>query len=206
MATSIVCTTDPNYAENPIVQTADFKLHARITTTSEDTLIAFLIETATRMAEKQTNRSLGSQQWKLSLDAFPYMRNEMGLVQSAPIRLLKSPVASIDSVTYIDGTGTEQTMVENTDFLFDADSLPPRLVPPYGQDWPDAQNYYKTVVVNYTTGYPSGEVPAPILQAIRMMATTWYENRDSLVFGPTSELPVPYIASALLKKYALERF
>jgi uncharacterized phiE125 gp8 family phage protein len=119
------------------------------------------------------------------------------------IRLERPPVKSIESIKYLDVDGVEQTLVANTDFLFNLASVPPQIVPAYGQRWPIGQNYFKSVVIDYTTGYVT--VPRDLARAIKLLAAVWYDNREALAHSSIDELPVPFGVSAILSSYKLRR-
>lgn len=198
--------TLPDFVGSPLITVAVMKAHSRVVSSDEDDNLAGYLLAATERAERDTHRSLGPQVWKLVLDTFPYERNNWGFISSAAIKLLKPPVTGVTSVKYLDPTGAQQTLVAGTDYIVDLDSLPPRIVPAYNTVWPSAQNYIKTVEVIYAAGYPANTCPAPILQAIKLIAATWYENRLDLVQGQANELPIPMSARSLLAQYAVRRF
>lgn len=73
------------------------------------------------------------------------------------------------------------------DFIFDADSEPPRLFPLAGQFWPSVLYVPNSVVIRYVAGYAETNywpdamtpVPAAALTAMKMLVANWYENRES---------------------------
>lgn len=79
------------------------------------------------------------------------------------IRLSCPPIISVDSITYIDGGGAEQTLDAAAYVLSGR-----YLTPAYGLGWPTSRQQPDAVRIRYTAGYDDGKVPAPILQAIVM--------------------------------------
>lgn len=152
-------------------------------------------------AERIMNRSIMPQDFTLNLYSFPVRQISSDRYCWAPIRLLRPPVVEVTSVKYIATDGTQKTLVLDTDYKIDFDAVQPIIVPAYGKDWPDAQNYFKTVEVKYKAGYlggaPAGLCPPDILQAITLMAATWYENRED-IGRSVDTLPVPFNALSIL--------
>src|SRR4051812_10578846 len=124
MPLSLQKTVEP--ATEPLTLT-EAKLHLRVDATDDDSLITSLITVAREMVETATNRQIVSATWKLSMDCFPSgwsshsgrliedqggLRYSDGLRQwqGNVIKLPRSPVASVSSVTYVDPNGATQTL------------------------------------------------------------------------------------------------
>ena len=96
------------------VSLSDAKSFLRVDSdlTDDDTLIALLISAARRYAESYCGRSFISQGWRLVLDSFPgpsLMGVPYGNTFSIPahaIQIERSPLISVDSVTYVAMDGT----------------------------------------------------------------------------------------------------
>jgi uncharacterized phiE125 gp8 family phage protein len=71
------------------------------------------------------------------------------------------------------------------DFIYDADSEPPRVFPLAQQYWPATVSVPNAVQIHFTAGYGdhADDVPARALVLILQLTGNWYENRES-----TSEL------------------
>ena len=74
------------------------------------------------------------------------------------------------------------------DFIYDADSEPPRIFPLAGQFWPSVLYVPNSVLIRYVAGYASvnfdddvalSAVPQAAITAIMMLVANWYENRES---------------------------
>jgi hypothetical protein len=134
--------------------------------TDDDTLIAALGVAARQYAEKYTRRSFFNQSWQLTLDHFPTylysgtinpaLRRDWyyyaGIWNGMTIAVPKPTCISIDSITYLDLSGTQQTL-DSSDYVSDLNSTPARIVPSPGIFWPlDTLYVPGSVAVNYTSG------------------------------------------------------
>lgn len=138
------------------------------------------IRAARDHAENYMHRALASQVRELALDGFP-----------ACIVLPYSPVQSVASVKYTDYAGVEQTI--STGYLdIDTYSTPARIRPAYGQTWPAPRPGFNVVRVRYTCGYAkASDVPESIRHGLRLLIAHYFENREAVVIGTSSdELPL----------------
>jgi uncharacterized phiE125 gp8 family phage protein len=171
------------------------KLHLRVDHSSDDTLITALITAAREGAEHITGRSLITQTWERVLDAFPAVEIELG----------RPPVASIVSVTYIDGAGTEQTL-DAADYTLDSTTPPGWLLPSATLDvWPITDDVANAVRVRFTAGYGADgtAVPSGITAWMLLRIGTLYKMREEIVAGVSvADLPGGY-AERLLDPYRI---
>jgi uncharacterized phiE125 gp8 family phage protein len=142
-----------------------------------------LTESAVAMLDgpdSKTRRALLTQVWTATFD---------WLAPELPLRF--SPVQSIVSVKYTDTDGTVQTLAPATYKLHGATSWDPIVAPVFGETWPDTRNEADAVIVEFTAGYGDtlADVPAPLLQAVRLLVAEWYETREAITFSSPSELP-----------------
>ena len=128
---------------------ADAKLALRIDITELDTLVTAWIKGVTAHAEHYMGRSILSQTWQQSLDAFP-----------DEIRLQMPPVTSVSFVKYLDATGLEQTLATNQ-YVVDTVTEPCRITPAYQVSWPQTYAQAKAVKVEYVTGYGATDTSTP---------------------------------------------
>lgn len=143
----------------------------------EDDVLATLISAGREYAEAFTGRALITQTNILALDWFPSGIGE--------ILLPKSPVQSVDSITYDDGDVDNQGVtvfeeLEDTRYQVDLSADPARIVPAYGLFWPtSALSKPASVQIEYTAGYGDSPdaVPANIRMAIMQYAAIRYEQR-----------------------------
>ena len=155
-------------ASEPI-SLAEAKLFLRIDEDDEDALVVALIAAARTAIEEATNRSLLSQNWTLTTD---HVNAE------AQIQLPRGPVATISTISALDAQGNA-TPLTNNDWVLLAGG---RLL---------LKNTATGAAfrVQYQAGYASASaVPAPLVQAVRMLCGHLYEDRGA------TELPASVAA------------
>jgi uncharacterized phiE125 gp8 family phage protein len=170
------------------VTLAEAKAHCRVDTSTDDALIDGMIKAAVDKCEHYTGRALMAQTWRLTLDEFP-----------EAFELTRIPVASVASVKYFDGTGTEITMA-STDYALDnaSDFGSAYVVPVYGGAWPSARVQANAVQVNFVAGYAdAASVPSALKSWILLAVGAMYENREAYT---EKELKLGF-ADTLLYRY-----
>ena len=160
--------------QDTIITVADLKAHLRVTHTQEDTLISALRSAAISWVEEHCNIKLGS------YTARGYLPDWR--VAYFPI----GPVTAITEVKYQTTADkdytTDLTTLGTTLWYTDEITQPARIA---FRDYPTTYDYALTpVVVTFTAGYTT--MPAPILQAIRLLVAHMYENRQEEVTGTIS--------------------
>jgi uncharacterized phiE125 gp8 family phage protein len=174
--------------EEPVTL-AEAKLHLRVDTTDEDSLITGLIVAARMAAEHETGRALINQTLRLTLDAFP---------ADGAIELLRPPVASITQVQYVDTAGATQTLSSTLYSLDSASAFATHyLLPSYGSTWPATRDQANSVWVDYVAGYGAAAtaVPQPIKQWILLAIGDLYANRERSAEKPA--VPHGFVAGLL---------
>lgn len=210
------------------VTLADAKTHLRVDINDDDALITALIVSARQQAEQICRRAFISQQWKVTMDRFPAPAMNVGSANwygpqwgnsPGPLTILTpdnktgyeiylpySPLASVDSIKYVDENGTLQTLSPSA-YKVDMISEPARVLPAYGTAWPAIRNEINAVEITLTAGWPSAaEVPQPIKSWILLRIGAMYENRESdmiLQRGTVDSLP---FVDALLAPYRVITF
>ncbi len=171
------------------VAIAEAKLHARITITSEDSMIQELIIAARQFAESFTRRRLITQTWDGLLDCFPAWGIEMP----------HAPLISVTSIQYIDTAGGLQTLNPTT-YVVDVKSSPGRITPAFGQTWPPTRTELNAVTIRFVCGYGNASaVPDSIKNAMKLHIQAHYDR------GEQMEALVD-AAERLLAPYRLIRF
>ncbi|HVV94715.1 MAG TPA: phage head-tail connector protein [Hyphomicrobiales bacterium] len=177
-------------AEEPVALD-DAKGWLKLDQDTDDDLVRALIVAARLQVEALTGRVLVTQNWRLTLDCWP----PGGLV-SVPL----APVASLAAAAVIAGDGTA-IAIDPATVTLDAASLPPRLL---ALDRP-ASRGFAGIRFDLVAGYGgAADVPAPLVEAMRLMIGHWYGHRDELG-TPGAEPAIPRAASALLAPYRLPR-
>lgn len=155
--------------------------------TNED-LIVSLIASATSEAEHYMGRALMPQKWVLFEDCF-----------SSSINLQMPPVTAIDSIKYVDTTGTLLTLSASVYQLVNSSQYTARVVPAYGQTYPTTRAQPDAVQILFSCGYASAAlVPTPIKDWIKQRVVTLFENRGEVYEGKVQKVD---FALSLLDRY-----
>ena len=176
---SLILTGPP--AREPVAL-ADAKLHLRVDDSAEDVLIGSLVTAARTHLEMLLGRAFITQSWSYNLDAWP-----VAVALSLPI----APVQTITAVRTYDAAGAAQTLAPSAYFL-DGAGNPPRLVRTIAA-WPAPGRPANGIEIAFAAGYGSleSQVPAPLRQAILLLVSHWYENREPVAIGADpAELPL----------------
>lgn len=164
------------------VTTAEIKAQLAITTavTTHDARIANLAKAARQAVEKRIRRTIINTTLDLYLDHFPRNPHCEYRKHHKAMELLRPPVSSVTSVTYINTAGVDTAF---THYVTDLVSLVPRIVPAYGYDWPYTQDIINAVKIRYVAGYgaAAANVPEPIRQAIIMLVIDLFEHPEANV-------------------------
>jgi uncharacterized phiE125 gp8 family phage protein len=150
---------------------AEAKLHLRVDDdhTDDDALIAGLIASARERAENYTHRVFITQTWESRFNYF-----------SGWMLLPHAPLQSVSSVTYIDNNGTEQTVATS---VYEVDTFSPLggVYLGYSQTWPSPRVEPQAVRIRFVAGYGDygSDTPQPIRQAMLLMISDMYENRET---------------------------
>ncbi|WP_226576789.1 head-tail connector protein [Acuticoccus sediminis] len=148
------------------------KLHARIDGTDEDAKVDALIAAARLDVESRTGRVLVSQGWRIVLDGPP----ARGIVRLAP-----GPVKSVDAVTVYGADGVAE-VVPSDDYLVDTANVPGRLMLSSGRFW--GARALNGIEIDFTCGFGEpDDVPASLKQAVLMLVSYWYEQREAAAIG-----------------------
>lgn len=178
-------------AEEPVTL-AEAKLHCKADSADDDALITALIVSARQQAEHRTGRALITQQWELTLERFAAQR------YSGRIDLPKPALVSVQSVKYMDSSGTLQTLA-STEYQVITSELVGYIVPAYGKAWPSCRVQPDSVVVAYTAGYgAAAAVPQSIKSWMLMAISTMYGQREGIITGTNvANVPRDFCAGLL---------
>lgn len=194
---------------------ADVRAHLRIDSddSSQDATISLLMLAARRYAETYTGRSLLAQTWCAVADAFPgcpipaapfgaYRPGSGSIIArhttDVVIKLLRGPVTSVTSITYVDTNGATQTLDPAT-YIFDPSDLVQRIAPAFGQSWPAVRAQLAAVKITFQAGYANAAaIPATILNWMLVRIATAYEHREAEEIVARGKLqPLEYVDTLL---------
>lgn len=141
--------------------------------TADDTLITACINAASLYIEKIIQSPLMIQTWELQLVDF-----------IDTIKIWKTPVSSITSVSYYDVNEADQSVV-NTNYYTDLASVPARIIFKSTYNAPTVfDTRFDAVRIRFVSGYANATaVPADIKEVVKLLVTHFYENRSPEVVG-----------------------
>lgn len=157
------------------------KSHLRISTTSEDELLAVYIAAARRHAEQKAGVLYAPATVTVTLPEFP--------AGGGALLLPVGPYSSLTSFQYYASGEDTLTTVSASDYrVISTDTLHPRLELVSGAAWPAVEPRSDAVKIIYSAGYTSGTIPADAKNWILMATGRLYDNReaasDVTVFTP----------------------
>ena len=177
------------------ISVAEAKAYLRVDHEHEDALISSLIVTSRLQIEAALELALITQDWSMEIDAWP----DSGIVE-LPVR----PVQLIDAVKVVTGSSGLVTLDDDS-YVLDGTSNPARLQSHSGR-WPMPGVVAQGIEIAFTAGFgdSADDVPASIKQALLLLISHWYEQRDPVAIG-TVAAQIPDSVSALLAPYRTVR-
>lgn len=154
------------------------KLHLRVDISEDDSRIRIAIQKAREWVESYVQRQMIQADSTVYLDFFP--------CGSAPINLPKPPLVEVTEIRYIDTAGVQQTF---TDFDYDPVGYVGRVYPTFGKVWPATRLIPNAVEIDMTHGYGASgsSVPACLIEAMLLLISHSYENREPVLIGSISK-------------------
>lgn len=161
--------------------------HCRITTHAEDSLLLSYMQVARDHLEYVTRRQFLTATLLYTLDDFPACRE---------ILLPRPPLQSITSVKYYDTTNVLQTLATSV-YTSDTMNEPGRVILKPDQVWPAVYDLPNAVEIRYVAGWNDPlAVPHGIRQAILLLTSHLYENREGSAEKALLEIPLGICALA----------
>jgi uncharacterized phiE125 gp8 family phage protein len=165
------------------------KLHLRVDSNVEDTLITALIKSARSKVENDTWRSLITQTWKLNMDT-DEVKTFTGVT--------KSPIQSITHIKYFDINVIQKTLSTGS-YQVDILNEPARIKIP---EIPQINDQMNAMEIMFISGYGiAASVPEDLKLAMLLLIGHWYEHRESVTIGNMKDVPMGY--DALITPYKL---
>jgi uncharacterized phiE125 gp8 family phage protein len=187
--------TEP--ADEPIT-VEEAKAHLRVDFADDDDYIIGLITAARMITEERTYRALITQTWDYILDGFP---------PNYIIRIPKSKLQSVTSITYTDMNGTDH-IFDPANYIVDKKSIPGRISLGYNKLWPvTILQPISAVSIRFIAGYGDATaVPQPLIHAMKYLISQWYEQREPVILTTRAQLmPVPLTFDFLIGPYKVVR-
>lgn len=157
-----------------------------VETSAYDDGIEDKIKSAREWVEGYIGRALVAQTWRTRLDRFPTGPTREDRI----LRLNRSPLQSVTSISYYDTDGNSQTLA-TAYYDVDTDSEPARIAEAYGYNWPDTYPRINAVTITSVHGYEgTGDspldltnIPQAIKDAIAILVAELYQNRERSIIG-----------------------
>lgn len=190
------------------VSLAEAKAQCRVTAADEEGLIAGFLLAARTHCEDYVRRTFSTQTWVMTLDGnWPTVFDSACVTNHTRIVLPRPPAQSVTSVTYVDTTGTTQTLPSNQ-YQFSKGDICAYIDQAFGVSWPAVRMQPDSIAVTWVAGYggnPSN-LPEPIRQAILMLTAHFFQNREAVVGTDARVTPqeLPLAVDSLLAKYQTE--
>ena len=124
-------------------------------------------------------------------------------VNRRSILLPFSPVASVTHFKSYDDSDNATTFASSKYYVSTASS-PAKLTLRQGESYPTGLRVADAFEIQYVAGYGgASDVPEPIVQAIKLLTTHLYENREAVTSLGVNT--IPYTIGAMLQPYKVQR-
>jgi uncharacterized phiE125 gp8 family phage protein len=177
---------------DPLLTLADAKAHCRVDHSEDDTLLSSLISAVTSHLDGYAGvlgRALVTQTWRADYAGFD------------DLRLPLWPVASVTSVTYIDGADASQT-ISAGNYELGRDGMGAFIAAAPGFSWPQTAARVSPVSVTAVYGTALSDVPNAINAAALLLVGDLYRNRETVAVGGVANvIPMSATVDALLAPY-----
>jgi uncharacterized phiE125 gp8 family phage protein len=189
------------------VTLAEAKSHSRIDSSADDADVAAYLITARESVERACSLAMMSQTWDLLIDnTWPKVVDPKSLCAELRIEVPLAPLISVASITYVDTSGSTQTLASNQYRVLRTGLHNTRgvIVPAFGVSWPSVRWQLEAITVRFVAGFGTnpGDVPQPIRHAITLLAAHYFENREPVNVG-NIVTPIPMSVAALLSDYVV---
>lgn len=146
----------------------------------DDTLVE-LIHQALDHVEERTDCSLTTTTWSMTFDAFP---------TQCWLMLPRWPLQSVESITYTDAAGEEQTIDSSKFAVRIDDNGRGRLALKNWESWPATLSTPDAVTIAFKAGWTeSAHVPPQWSRALLMLVAWWFEQREAGIVGSAQTVP-----------------
>ena len=183
------------YHNLQIVTTSELKTHLRITFSDDDNYIDDLEKAAVRMVEEFTNLFL----LKTSGIQYGNTFNDLKILFKSPLYPDSETGAR---VSYYQNGGWITLPTIQREIV--RAMKPSRVYTTADFSNPTTDDVFQAWKIDYTVGFPTiAEIPQPLKQAIKIIVSDMYENRQSVIVGKiVSE--IPRTAQYLMNPYKIQ--
>jgi|WetSurMetagenome_2_1015567.scaffolds.fasta_scaffold255427_1 uncharacterized phiE125 gp8 family phage protein len=173
------------------VSVPELKAQLRIDSDDEDMLLSSLIVTARIHVEQNWGLALINQGWSVFLDQWP---------ATPELRVPLFPICGVRALR-IYNTDNLAMDIDPADCVIHAETRSLRFISRANVDWPEALRETNGVEIAIEAGFGAApnQAPEPIRQALLLLASWWYEDRDPMSSANQCIAPPPVLA--LLSPY-----
>lgn len=191
--------------DDPAISLAAIKPFLRVDGDVDDDIITAYIATATEAVKQYLRRALLTETFVFKADGFTDAYGDDRLLSLGPgvhtasrpyvlgggetLDLPFAPVASVTSVVTYDRDNISSTFSASR---YGVDTESGRIYLHEGETWPSNLRAQDAVQVTYVAGYGSGNIPAPILEAIRLYVSSLYDGTCAGIDMQMKALLAPY--------------
>lgn len=162
------------------VSVDEVRLQERISYVDESSVLIGYIAAARAHIEGYTSRALMTQTWRVTM---PWFADRIWLPRAAPLQ------ADSVAITYYDSSNVLQSL-DASRYLVHEDGEPASLGLAPNQQWPTTIGRIDAVRIAYDCGWSAADdVPAPLRQAVAILAAHWYLNREATTTESMSDVP-----------------
>lgn len=174
-----------------VVSTADLKTHLRITFNNDDSYIAGLELAAVQRIEEFCNIYL----LETTLRQYGNKFEDLNILFKSPIKNGAFDVKYKSGGAWVAFTSSCE-LVQHI--------KPPRIYANPDSTIPNTDDIFQAWRADYIVGWASaGDIPNPIIQAIKIVVADMYENRQSVIIGKTAT-EIPRTAQYLMNPYKIQ--
>ena len=205
-AYTYIVTTPP---ANPPVTLDTFKQHINVTHSLTDGILQLYLDAAIQFAERYTGRYLITRTFSTFRDFFPnpsqnegyypYGRIPTGATTLIPstignvgFEIRRSPLQSVNSITYTDNSGNPQT-VDPTTYYNTVEEDYSEILLAQDSDWPtDANNRMQSIDISFVCGLGNDETEIEACWKVAIMehaAMLWANRGDCSDSGCMKMIP-----------------
>ena len=176
------------------VSLAEAKAWLKLDTNEEDDLVGALVTSARLVVESVTRRLILTQAWRFVLDEWPPGKN---------IDIPFAPFQSLTAIRVYDAANAVQTLAPA---LYRVEAAPERARVAFAEAPAAPGRASAGIEIDVVFGYGDApaSAPAPLRQAIKLLAARWFEDRGD-AFADPAGAQLPAAVAALVGPYRRAR-
>ena len=191
--------------DSPAITTPAMKDYLRVSGTGDDGIISAHIEAATNAMKQHLRRAILTETFVFRADGFTEPGGDDRLMALGPgvhtaskpyvlgggetIDLPFPPLQSVTSIVTYDRANSSSTFSASK---YGVDLQSGRVYLHEGEVWPSDLRAQNAVEITYVAGYGSGNIPAEIVEAIKMYVATLYDGSCEGMTAQMMRLVAPY--------------